>query len=213
MEAINGVMPTYEINKDHGGDCYGYGGMWFMWIIIMFALMGGWGGNGFGNRGAQTGFDVASQFDYQDIKNGIRGVQQGLYDGFYGQARDLCQGFAAVNAGINENRFAAQQCCCETNRNIDAVRYENAQNTCAITTNATGNTQKILDKLCQMESNAKDQRIADLTATLQAANFQLSQLNQTANIINTVRPFPVPAYQVQSPYVGTGYCGCGQTIA
>ena len=222
MEAINGVMPTYEINKG-GGEGYGWGGgMWFAWILILFVLMGGWG-NGFGGRNAQAGFDVASQFDYQDIKNGVRGIQQGLCDGFYaqnttmlqgfnGMQRDLCQGFAAINAGINENRFAQQSCCCETNRNIDAVRYENAQNTCAITTNATGNTQKILDKLCQMESNAKDQRIADLTSTLQAANFQLSQLSQTANIINAVRPFPVPAYQVQSPYVGTGYaygCGCG----
>lgn len=222
MEAINGVMPTYEINKG-GGEGYGWGGgMWFAWILILFVLMGGWG-NGFGGRNAQAGFDVASQFDYQDIKNGIRGIQQGLCDGFYaqnttmlqgfnGMQRDLCQGFAAVNAGINENRFAQQQCCCETNRNIDAVRYENAQNTCAITTNATGNTQKILDKLCQMEANAKDQRIADLTASLQAANGQISQLSQTANIINAVRPFPIPSYQVQSPYVGSGYaygCGCG----
>ena len=222
MEAINGVMPTYEINKG-GGEGYGWGGgMWFAWILILFVLMGGWG-NGFGGRNAQAGFDVASQFDYQDIKNGVRGIQQGLCDGFYaqnttmlqgfnGMQRDLCQGFAAVNAGINENRFAQQQCCCETNRNIDAVRYENAQNTCAITTNATGNTQKILDKLCQMEANAKDQRIADLTASLQAANGQISQLSQTANIINAVRPFPIPAYQVQSPYVGNGYaygCGCG----
>ena len=222
MEGINGVMPTYEINKG-GGEGYGWGGgMWFAWILILFVLMGGWG-NGFGGRNAQAGFDVASQFDYQDIKNGIRGIQQGLCDGFYaqnttmlqgfnGMQRDLCQGFAAVNAGINENRFAQQQCCCELGRAIDNTRYENAQNTCAITTNATGNTQKILDKLCQMEANAKDQRIADLTASLQAANGQISQLSQTANIINAVRPFPVPAYQVQSPYVGTGYaygCGCG----
>ena len=222
MEAINGVMPTYEINKG-GGEGYGWGGgMWFAWILILFVLMGGWG-NGFGGRNAQAGFDVASQFDYQDIKNGVRGIQQGLCDGFYaqnttmlqgfnGMQRDLCQGFAAVNAGMNENRFAQQQCCCETNRNIDAIRYENAQNTCAITTNATGNTQKILDKLCQMEANAKDQRIADLTASLQAANGQISQLSQTANIINAVIPRPVPAYNVQFPYVGTGYaygCGCG----
>ena len=222
MEGINGVMPTYEINKGNGEGFGWGGGMWFAWIFVLFILMGGWG-NGFGGRNAQVGFDVASQFDYQDIKNGIRGIQQGLCDGFYAQnttmlqgfnglQRDLCQGFAAVNAGINENRFAQQQCCCETNRNIDAVRYENAQNTCAITTNATGNTQKILDKLCQMEANAKDQRIADLTASLQAANGQISQLSQTANIINAVRPFPIPAYQVQSPYVGNGYaygCGCG----
>ena len=200
MEAINGVMPTYEINKGNGGEGYGWGGMWFAWILILFVLMGGWG-NGFGGmRGAQAGFDVASPFDYQDIKNGIRGVQEGINAGFYAQARDLCQGFAAVNAGINENRFAAQQCCCDNLRALDNVRYEAAQNTCAITTNATGNTQRILDKLCQMEANAKDQRIADLTANLQAAQFQLSQLSQTANIIGAVRPTPIPAWNVPNPY-------------
>ena len=210
MEGINGVMPTYEINKG-AGEGYGWGGgMWFAWILILFVLMGGWG-NGFGGRNAQAGFDVASQFDYQDIKNGVRGIQQGLCDGFYAQNTTMLQGFNGMQRDLCQG-FAAQQCCCELGRAIDNTRYENAQNTCAITTNATGNTQKILDKLCQMDANAKDQRIADLTASLQAANGQISQLSQTANIINAVIPRPVPAYNVQSPYVGTGYaygCGCG----
>lgn len=222
MENVQGVMPVMDINNHHG---YGYGEggcAWFMWLIVIFALMGGWGGNGFGRNG-QVGFDVASQFDYQDIKNGIRGVQQGLCDGFYAQnttmlqgfngiQRDMCQGYAAINANINETKFAQQQCCCENLRALDNVRYENAQNTCHITSNATENTQKILDRLCQMEANAKDQRIADLTANLQAANYQISQLTQTTNIVNAVRPFPIPSWSVQSPYVGAGYaygCGCG----
>ena len=224
MENVQGVMPVMDLNNHHG---YGYGEggcAWFMWLIVIFALMGGWG-NGFGGaRGAQAGFDVASQFDYQDIKNGIRGVQQGLCDGFYAQnttmlqgfngiQRDMCQGYAAINANINEAKFAQQNCCCETNRNIDSVRYENAQNTCHITSNATENTQKILDRLCQMEANAKDQRIADLTANLQAANYQISQLAQTTNIVNTIRPFPQPSFIVGSPYVATGYnCGCGCNV-
>ena len=120
MENVQGVMPVMDLNNHHG---YGYGEggcAWFMWLIVIFALMGGWGGNGFGRNG-QAGFDVASQFDYQDIKNGIRGVQQGLCDGFYAQnttmlngftgvQRDLGTGLAAVNANINEARFAAQQC-------------------------------------------------------------------------------------------------------
>ena len=233
MENVQGVMPVMDINNNRGYGGWGDGcGMWFMWIIVIFALMGGWS-NGFGNRGADaaatfangamTRNEITNGFNNQDVMNSLRGIQNGLCDGFYAQnttmlngfngiQRDMCQGYAAINANINDAKFAAQSCCCETNRNIDAVRYENAHNTCAITTNATQNTQRVLDKLCQMESNAKDMRIADLTATLQAANFQLSQLSQTANIINTVRPFPVPAYQVQSPYVGAGYaygCGCG----
>ena len=222
MENVQGVMPVMDINNHHG---YGYGEggcAWFMWLIVIFALMGGWG-NGFGRNG-QAGFDVASQFDYQDIKNGIRGVQQGLCDGFYSQnttmlqgfngiQRDMCQGYAAINANINEAKFAQQQCCCDNLRALDNVRYENAQNTCHITSNATENTQKILDRLCQMEANAKDQRIADLTANLQAANYQISQLAQTTNIVNAIRPFPQPSFIVGSPYVATGYnCGCGCNV-
>lgn len=64
--------------------------------------------------------------------------------------------------------------------------------------------------LCQMEANAKDEQISQLRFELQSANLQLGNLNQTANIINAVRPFPTPSYQVSSPY-GTSYpnCGCG----
>ena len=108
---------------------------------------------------------------------------------------------------------------CEINRNIDAVRYEAVQNTCAITNNATENTQKILDKLCLMESNAKDQRIAQLQFDLQAAQLQIGNIRQTENIVNTVRPPVVPAYVVSSPYesirhnYGYGGCGCGCGVA
>lgn len=228
-----GVVPVMDINR--GG--YGYGdgfgcggGMWFMWIFVIFALMGGGGFGGWGNRGlegALTRSDLTNGFDAQDIKNGIRGVQNGLCDGFYAQNTTMLQGFNglgrdvlenrfALGAAVAENRFAAQQCCCETNRNIDAVRYENAQNTCAITSNATANTQKILDKLCLMESNAKDMQIADLREKLAVANLQVSQQVQNATLVNTLRPFPQPAYVTCSPYESArgfhnynGGCGCG----
>lgn len=220
------VADALALQDRNNDGFFGGNGAWVMFLFFLLA----WGGGGFGwgNRngleGALTRSDLCQDMNFQQLENAVRGIQNGLCDGFYAQnttmlngfngvQRDLCTGFASVNANINDARFAQQQCCCELGRAIDNTRYENAQNTCAITTNATGNTQKILDKLCQMESNAKDQRIADLTSTLQAANFQLSQLSQTANIINTVIPRPIPAYQVQSPYVGYGYCGCGQTIA
>lgn len=57
-------------------------------------------------------------------------------------------------------------------------------------------------------------RLADRDRDLQAANFQLSQLSQTSNIIGTLRPFPIPAYVTCSPYqanncYGNGACnGC-----
>ena len=226
-----GVVPVMDINRGgYGyGDGFGYGGGMWMWIIVLFALLGGNGFGGWGNRGvdgALTRNELAAGFDAQDIKNGVRGIQNGLCDGFYAQNTTMLQGFNglgrdvlenrfALGSAIAENRFAAQQCCCETNRNIDAVRYENAQNTCAITSNATANTQKILDKLCLMESNAKDMQIADLREKLAVANLQVSQQVQNATLVNTLRPFPQPSYITCSPYesarghYGYGGCGCG----
>lgn len=83
MEGAN-IVPVMDMNRNNNyGDCWG-GGMWFMWIIVLFALMGGWGGNwnNRGNMGAEifangsmTRDQIADQFSMQDIKEGIRGVQ------------------------------------------------------------------------------------------------------------------------------------------
>ena len=226
MEAINGVMPTYEINKG-AGEGYGWGGgMWFAWILILFVLMGGWG-NGFGGRNAQAGFDVASQFDYQDIKNGIRGIQQGLCDGFYAQNttmlqgfngvdKGLCQGFNSVNSNIANLGYQQQQCCCDLSRSIDNVRAEAYKNTCEITnaihsegeqTRALINANTMQELRDRLEARDRD---------LLSANFQISQQSQTSNLINQLRPFPTPAYITCSPYqsafgsgCGINNCGCG----
>lgn len=118
--------------------------------------------------------------------------------------RDLCQGFAAVYATISNSAAADQKCCCETQRQIDNVRYD-------LTTTGNTNTQKILDKLCNMELNAKDQKIADLTALTQTQTVQLSQQAQNSYLVNKLDPRPVPAFVVQNPnccqnpYGGYGY--------
>lgn len=232
------------LGMNGNGGFGGMGGMFFLIVIVVLVLLVGggglWGGNrnnggdyamaaalASGANGAFTRNEVGNGFATQEINNGIRGIQNGLCDGFYAQNTTMLQGFNglgrdvlenrfALGAAIAENRFAVQNCCCETNRNIDAVRYEAAQNTCAITTNATANTQKILDKLCVMESNAKDAQIADLREKLAVANLQVSQQVQSTNLIGALRPFPQPAYITCSPYQsathsynGYGGCGCG----
>lgn len=200
------------------GDGMGFGSGAWIWIILIFAIFG-WGGNGFGRNGnGLTQMELQQGFDTQSVLRKLDGISNGICDGFYAQNTTMLQGFNGLGREVLENRFEASKCCCETNRNIDAVRYEAAQNTCAITTNATANTQKILDKLCGMELAAKDQRIADLTALNQTQAFQLSQQAQNATLINTLRPTPIPAYPTCSPYQaanyfngfnGCGGCGCG----
>lgn len=189
-------------------------GMWdnpFIYLVWL-AVLGG--GNGlFGNRGdaavqgAITRSDLFEGFNNQDVNGQLRGITNGLCDGFYAINSGLKDGFYGTQGAIAENRFAAQQCCCETNRNIDAVRYEGAQNTCAITNaiHAEGEATRALINANTMQElrdklEARDRDIL-------ARDFQLSQLSQNAYLVNELRPCAKPAYITCSPY--TTAFGCG----
>lgn len=185
------------------------------WVFFLFFLLA-WGGNGFGFGNNGYANQINNDFLYTNLSNQLgRGqdrIENTLGQGFtqvvnrqFDTQKDLGQGFSGVQMALSNLQHNQDNCCCLTNRNIDAVRYEGSQNTCAITTNATANTQKILDKLCTMESNAKDQRIADLQFALQTANNQLSQQAQSANLISEIRPVAKPAYITCSPYEAASY--------
>lgn len=188
---------------------YGYGGMDWIWVIVLFAIFG-FGGNGFGfgrNGAGLTQAELQQGFDTQSLLRGQEGIKNGLCDGFFNVNTTMLQGFNGLGREILENRFTNEKCCCETNRNIDAVRYENAKNTCDIITAGNNNTQKILDFLTQ-------DKIEALRTELQSAQLQLGNLAQTNTLINTLRPTPIPAYPTCSPYQAANYyngfggCGC-----
>lgn len=198
---------------------------------------GGWGN---GANGAAQFTDAALQrgFDNQTVIGKLDGINSGIcslgYDqlaqmnnlnmavatGFHGVDNAVCNlGYQTaqlangINQNITENRFASQQCCCETNRNIDSLRYENARNTCDIITAGQANTQRIIDFMTQ-------EKLDNLRDQLQTANFQLSQQAQNAYLVNQLRPCPIPAYLSCSPYQTYGFgpysgynngnnCGCG----
>lgn len=117
-----------DIRAATGGEMDGFGGGW-MWIIVLFLFLFGAGGNGFGGNRSN---EIQQGFDTAEITRKLDGLANGLCDGFYAQNTTMLNGFAGITTAVRDAQFAAQQCCCETNRNIDAVRYEAAQNTCAI---------------------------------------------------------------------------------
>lgn len=203
------------MNNRNGGWGAGYGYEW-IWIIVLFLF---WG-NGYNRNGnGLTQAELQQGFDTQSLLRGQEGIKNGLCDGFYAMNTTMLQGFNGLGREVMENRFESSKCCCETNRNIDAVRYDAAKNTCDIITNATANTQKILDVLCADRIQTLRDKIVEKDQQLQTAQFALSQQAQTANIINNLQPVPKPAYLTCSPYQaqmfglnglnGFGGCGCG----
>lgn len=180
-------------------------GMWdnpFIYLVWL-AVLGG--GNGlFGNRGdaavqgAITRSDLFEGFNNQDVNGQLRGITNGIADGFY-----------VTRQGITELGYGMKDCCCGINRNIDAVRYEGAQNTCAITnaihaegeaTRALINSNVMQELRDKLEARDRDVLVRD---------FQLSQLAQSATLVNELRPCAKPAYITCSPYTPTANFGCG----
>lgn len=206
-------MDNYSLSDiraatDHDDDGFSGQGGWF-WIVVLFLFMFGFGGNGFGrNNDALTRADLCQDFNFNDLQNGVRGIQNGLCDGFYAQNTTMLQGFNSLGQQLSENRFAQQNCCCETNRNIDSVRAENYKNTCEITTaiHAEGEQTRALINSNTMQ--ALRDKITEKDQELQTANFQLSQQAQNATLISALRPFPQPAYITCSPYTTQNGYGC-----
>lgn len=214
---------------------------------------GGWGGgsNAWGYDPCctpATAQGVTSAFNFNQLDNGIRSLERGMCDGFYSTNNsinsvlsalqncccetraDMMQGFNGVNqaicnlgyqnqAGFNSLSNQLASCCCDIERGQDAIKYDLAKATNQLIVAGDKNTDRIINYLNQTEMDK-------LRTELQSAQFQLSQLSQTDNIINRLMPVAKPAYLTCSPYAsafGLGYgqygfgnfgnfnnnCGCG----
>ena len=150
----------------------GMGGGW-LWIIVLFLFL--FGGNGFGNKNDAVTNEILSNQHFNALDARITNLGNGICDST----------FALNNTILTEGRAMQTQlaqCCCETNRNIDSVRYDNAQN-----------TQKILDAIC-------GNRIADM-------QNQINQLQLQSALCGVVRYPNVMAYNAGvSPFCGNVQC-------
>ena len=143
---------------DGDGMGFGGGGMLLLVILFLFFFMGGRNPLG-GESGALTRAEMQQGFDTQEITRKLDGITNGLSDGFYSQNTTMLNGFAGVTAAVENARFASQQCCCETNRNIDSVRYDNQKNTCDIITAIHAEGEATRNLMQQNEIQALRDRI------------------------------------------------------
>ena len=217
------------LTRDRDDDGF-MNGMWnnpFIYLVWMYAMR--WFNGGFGNDGnALTQAELFDGLGRQDILGNQREIQQSLcgisgamqtgfgnirYDNLQnvmGLQSAMTSGFYGVNSGLAENRFAQQQCCCETNRSIDAVRADAYKNTCEITTaiHAEGEATRALINDNTMQ--ALRDKLADRDRDLLYANFQNSQYLQNSYLVDALRPVSRPAYITCSPYQTTqNYCNGG----
>ena len=199
------------MNGNEGNAMWNNPFIYLVWLAVL-GRGGIFGGNGAGDpavQGALTRSDLFEGFNNQDVNGQLRGITSGICDGFYAINNGLKDGFYGVQTGLTELGYGMKDCCCGINRNIDAVRFENAKNTCDITTaiHAEGEATRALINANTVQ--ALRDKLEDRDRELLTANFQLSQQAQNAYLLGEIRPIARPAYITCSPYTTTSFCGCG----
>lgn len=197
-----------------GGDLFGGGGAALLLLMLFFLMtagggfggLGGLGGGGGAINGILTRTDLQQGFDTQEITRKLDGLTNGLSDGFYAQNTTMLNGFANITAAVNAAAAAQAQCCCETQRAIDSVKYEAAQNTCAITNAIHAEGEATRAAIAAQEN-------AWLRDQLSQARCANSDYNQTQYILSQLGRYYTnpPCYGNCSPCnpCGGNYGGLG----
>lgn len=206
-------------NASKNQDAWGGGGMWWIWVIIMFWL---WGGNGnmFGRNGGLDGIpnqinndfgrDILLQAingngtaisqlastlncDMNALQNAICQVQSSIQGVGNQVGMSGQQIINAIQAGNCQISHQIADCCCNVRTAITTQGYENQlatlNQTNALQSTMNGNNQAILARLDAMSNQALLDKIDALREKNSSLIAQLSNEHQTAAI---------QAYQAQS---------------
>ena len=216
----SGIVPTMPIGGGNG--FFGGDGIWALVLLALLFGGNGWG-NGFGGNGwgnvATTDF-VSSEFTQRDVTNGTQSILGALSNGFSDAATNLCNvrsDLLTGNMGIQNSILGSSNSIqrdiltqtneLNTNLLTTALQNQAKMDECCCNLRAQGieNTQKILDAMSQNTIDDLRSQVNDLKNTITANGIGTS-------IVNQVRPYPIPAYPVSSPYVGLyngGFYGNG----
>ena len=245
---LEGEVP-YVGNSNCNGSSWNNDWSWIIGLAVVGGIFGN-GGFGFGgnnNRNCATQADLSAGFNnsavlsnLNDIILGQATMQNFINQGFAGLNNTITQGFSGVDnavctlgynmqAGFNTLGNQIATCCCETQRAIDSVKYENATNTCAIQNTIQNTTRDILENANTNSRAILDALNANYIRTLESENNSLklsaSQANQNAVLMaamdankteilrRTGAECPTAAYIVQPPQpvtFPTNCCGQAQ---
>lgn len=166
--------------------------------------------------------------------DGFYAMNNSMLTGFNGINTNIMQTGYGIQQAINADTVANMQntnalqsqlanCCCETREAIQGVNYNLATNTCALQNTMNNNTRNIIDSQQAGTRAILDFLTNDKIATLQAENNDLrraasqdrqnallttTMAAQTNQIIDAVRPTPVPSFPASNLYGYAYGCGC-----
>ena len=184
-------------NSNNG---WGDGSVW-IWVLLLFALMGGWGNNG--NNGGNgfigypiMGNTVQNGFDQAALMASINGISSNIYNGFANAEVSRCNGQTNILQALNNNQanlttqlntlaMNQQNCCCENRAAVADVKYAVANEGATVRSNTDAKVQMVMDKLCQLELDGVRQNYENRIASMEQ-NYN-NQIADMQNQIDTLR--------------------------
>lgn len=230
MTSENGLSAAdvAAVTGNNGGfGNWGDGSFWII-VLFLFALMGNWGGNGFGGNGGGAmpyviNNDVQRGFDQSAIMNSLTGLGTTTTNGFANAEISRCNGQTNVLQTLASNQMANMQgfnavtssfqnCCCENRLAVAETKQLISAEAAATRANTDAKVQAVMDKLCQLEMDGIKQnyenriagmqnQIDSLRSALNDVNGQASQNAQTAAIIanNEAQTVALERYLAPTP--------------
>lgn len=185
---------------------------------------------GFDNQAVISKLDGISN----GLCDGFYAMNNSMLTGFNGINTNIMQTGYGIQQAVNADTVANMQntnalqtqlanCCCETREAIQGVNYNMATNTCALQNTMNNNTRDIIDSQQAGTRAILDFLTNDKIATLTAENNDLRRAAsqdrqnallttamsaQTSQIIDAVRPTPVPSFPASNLYGYAYGCGC-----
>ena len=207
----NNQQPAVNVYPNGGGMNSGFGdgvfGGGFFWVIILFlfAMMMGWGNNGYasGNGGNSVAYVpygmpmggqnyVQQNFDQLAVMNGLNGLQTAVSTGFANAEVSRCNSQANLIATLNANQNAntaamnglamsLQNCCCENRAATADLKYTVATEACADRAAINDALQAV-----SAQNNANTQRILDIMCQdkIDAKNEKIAELQNQLTMAN-----------------------------
>lgn len=190
--SLSDIAAVTRGNADEMG---GFGSWWIVLVILLMWGRGGWGGNGGGNPVTEA--DLCSANSFNELKSQI-GRMSDQQAAIARQTDNAICNLGYENASLH-SQLQAQlaNCCCETQRAIDAVNYNIAAQGCET-------REAIRTEAAATRSLMQENKIEQL-------QHQITQL-ETANLINQatyglIRMPQAFTYTVPFPNL----CNCTQT--
>ena len=172
------AYPVYPYGGGFGNSGFGNDGSW-IWLILILALLGGWGNNnGFGG-----GFGGGDNM-YPWLSNGQKEIMQNTNDGF--NTLQLANQLTGINSGVQNLSTQLCNCCADMNQTVNAG-FANAE------------TSANARQMANMQQSFNNQ-----IATLQGFNGVTSQLADclTKILKKAKRIFSFTKYETVGSLVG-----------